>query len=76
MGDSSIQSVSFQTVLLVNGREEISKRRPKVWAPAANVGDHDKVPGSCLLPGPTWIIKPVLGVNQQMEDFLLSLPLC
>lgn len=45
------------------------------WGLAAHRGDPDAVPGSLLQPGPALAGGGIWGLNQQVEDFSLSLPL-
>lgn len=45
------------------------------WVPATHDGDQDRVPGCWLQPGPGLVAAGIWGLNQQMKDCLLSLPL-
>lgn len=66
-----ILAVPLAIQFFVNGLEKAVENGLSVWAPATNMGDLDFLTLAWLSLGPA----AIRGLNQQMEDLLLSLSL-
>lgn len=61
--------------LSANSLSKAATDGPNVRTPANPVGDLDETPSSRVLPGLAPVAETIWGVNRQVEDLDLSLPL-